>query len=70
MQRTRSSLALSFSPTSTFLAKQQVVSKRMTDDVLSAKNSDISDYSAVDLSYRERLQDTVAATKFTTRVFT
>lgn len=54
---TRSSLVSSFSPTSTFLAKQQVVSQRMTNDVLSAKNSDVSDNSAVDLSYRERLQD-------------
>lgn len=57
-------------PTSIFLVKQQVVSQRMTNDVLSAKNSDISDNSAADLSYRERLEDAVAAAKFTTRVFT
>lgn len=43
MQRARGSLAPSFSSTSTFLAKQQVVSQRMTNDVLSAKNSNISD---------------------------
>ncbi|XP_011878974.1 PREDICTED: uncharacterized protein LOC105568155 [Vollenhovia emeryi] len=58
MQRTRGSLASSFSPTSpTFLAKQQVVLQRMTNDVPSAKNFDISDNSAADLSYRQRLQD-------------
>jgi len=56
--------------TVTFLTKQQVVSQRMTNDVLSAKNSDISDNFAVDLSYRERLQDAVSVAKFTTRVFT
>ncbi|TGZ31900.1 Uncharacterized protein DBV15_01219, partial [Temnothorax longispinosus] len=40
--------------------------RRMTNDVLSAKNSDISDNSAADLSYRERLQDAVVAAKFAT----
>lgn len=54
MQRARGSLAPSFSSTSTFLAKQQVVSQCMTNDVLSAKNSNISDNSAADLSYRRR----------------
>ena len=64
MQRARGSLTLSFSSTFTFLAKQQVVSQRTTSNVLSAKNSDISDNSTVHLSYRERLQDGVAVAKF------
>ncbi|KYN43758.1 hypothetical protein ALC56_02021 [Trachymyrmex septentrionalis] len=68
MQRARGFLTLSFSSTFTFLAKQQVVSQRTTSDVLSAKNSDISDNSAVHLSYRERLQDGVAVAKFATPI--